>query len=112
MGQKVHPIGFRVGISRGWDSVWFAEKKDYTRFLHEDLEIRNFLKKKLKEQMLEFEEERRAMTAKYEAAMAKAEQAAENQARSTKELRESKIARDEMVSLATAQATDAAKAQK
>jgi small subunit ribosomal protein S3 len=49
MGQKVHPVGFRVGISRGWDSVWFAEKKDYTRFLHEDLEIRNFLKKKLKE---------------------------------------------------------------
>jgi small subunit ribosomal protein S3 len=49
MGQKVHPIGFRVGISRGWDSLWFAEKQTYTQFLHEDLAIRKFLKKKLKE---------------------------------------------------------------
>ena len=49
MGQKVHPIGFRVGISRGWESIWFAEKKDYTQFLHEDLQIRKFLKEKLKE---------------------------------------------------------------
>ena len=49
MGQKVHPIGFRVGITRGWDSVWFAEKKEYTQFLHEDLRIRTFLKEKLKE---------------------------------------------------------------
>ena len=46
MGQKVHPIGFRVGISRGWESIWFAEKKDYTQFLHEDLQIRKFLKEK------------------------------------------------------------------
>ena len=49
MGQKVHPIGFRVGISRTWESIWFAEKKDYTQFLHEDLRIRKFLKEKLKE---------------------------------------------------------------
>jgi small subunit ribosomal protein S3 len=49
MGQKVHPIGFRVGISRGWDSLWFATKKDYTKYLHEDLAIRKYLKKKLKE---------------------------------------------------------------
>jgi small subunit ribosomal protein S3 len=49
MGQKVHPVGFRVGISRGWESIWFAEKKDYTQFLHEDLQIRKFLKEKLKE---------------------------------------------------------------
>jgi len=46
MGQKVHPIGFRVGISRGWESTWFAEK-DYQRFLHEDLAIRKYLMKKL-----------------------------------------------------------------
>ncbi len=46
MGQKVHPIGFRVGITRDWESKWFAEK-DYQRFLHEDLAIRKFLKKKL-----------------------------------------------------------------
>ena len=49
MGQKVHPIGFRVGISRGWDSLWFASKKDYTKFLHEDIAIRKYLKEKLKE---------------------------------------------------------------
>ena len=47
MGQKVHPIGFRVGISTGWDSKWFADK-DYGAFLEEDLRIRRFLKKKLK----------------------------------------------------------------
>jgi small subunit ribosomal protein S3 len=49
MGQKVHPIGFRVGISRGWDSLWFAEKNTYTKYLHEDLAIRKFLKNKLRE---------------------------------------------------------------
>ena len=47
MGQKVHPIGFRVGISRGWDSMWFAEKGAYAKFLHEDIAIRKFLKKRL-----------------------------------------------------------------
>jgi small subunit ribosomal protein S3 len=46
MGQKVHPIGFRVGIIRDWNSRWFAEK-NYQRFLHEDIRIRKFLKKKL-----------------------------------------------------------------
>ncbi|MEL6347094.1 MAG: 30S ribosomal protein S3 [Myxococcota bacterium] len=46
MGQKVHPIGFRVGVIRDWESKWFAEK-DYQRFLHEDLAIRKFLKKEL-----------------------------------------------------------------
>ena len=46
MGQKVHPIGFRVGVIRDWNSRWYAEK-NFQRFLHEDLEIRRFLKKKL-----------------------------------------------------------------
>ncbi len=46
MGQKVHPVGFRVGITRDWESKWYAGK-DYQRFLHEDLQIRRFLKKKL-----------------------------------------------------------------
>jgi len=46
MGQKVSPIGFRVGITRPWDSRWYAEK-DYQRFLHEDIQIRRFLKEKL-----------------------------------------------------------------
>ena len=46
MGQKVNPIGFRVGITRDWESTWYADK-DYQRYLHEDLAIRKFLKKKL-----------------------------------------------------------------
>jgi len=46
MGQKVHPIGFRVGVTTGWDSKWFADK-DYSRFLSEDLKIRQHVKRKL-----------------------------------------------------------------
>ena len=46
MGQKVHPIGFRLGVIRGWDSKWYLDK-DYQRCLHEDLQIRRYLKKKL-----------------------------------------------------------------
>lgn len=46
MGQKVHPIGLRLGVTRTWDSRWYAER-DYVRLLHEDLEIRKFLKKRL-----------------------------------------------------------------
>ncbi len=48
MGQKVHPVGFRIGITRDWDSKWYAEA-DYQRFLHEDIRIRRFLKDKLKD---------------------------------------------------------------
>lgn len=46
MGQKVNPISLRIGILRGWNSQWYAEK-DYSRFLHEDLELRKELKKRL-----------------------------------------------------------------
>jgi small subunit ribosomal protein S3 len=46
MGQKVHPNGFRIGVTRTWDSKWYAGK-DYQRFLHEDLQIRKYLKDKL-----------------------------------------------------------------
>ena len=45
MGQKVNPIGFRLGVNRGWDSVWFARKNDYGKFLIEDYKIREFIKK-------------------------------------------------------------------
>ncbi|MEQ9620276.1 MAG: 30S ribosomal protein S3 [Deltaproteobacteria bacterium] len=45
MGQKVNPIGLRVGITKGWDSKWYAEKQRYTELLHEDLKIRNLIKK-------------------------------------------------------------------
>ena len=46
MGQKVNPIGFRLGGIKTWGSLWFAEK-DYREFLHEDINIRRYLKKKL-----------------------------------------------------------------
>ncbi|UCG20059.1 MAG: 30S ribosomal protein S3 [Deltaproteobacteria bacterium] len=46
MGQKVHPIGLRLGIIRSWDSKWFA-KKQYANLVQEDANIRNFLKDKL-----------------------------------------------------------------
>lgn len=46
MGQKVNPIGFRLGINRNWDSRWFANK-EYSRFVLEDYQIRKFLKRRL-----------------------------------------------------------------
>jgi len=46
MGQKVNPIGLRLGINRTWDSRWFADA-NYADLLHEDLKIRNFLVKRL-----------------------------------------------------------------
>jgi len=45
MGQKVNPIGFRLGINRGWDSVWFSKKRDYGKLLIEDYKIRDYIKK-------------------------------------------------------------------
>ncbi|HEY8933526.1 MAG TPA: 30S ribosomal protein S3 [Rariglobus sp.] len=47
MGQKVNPIGFRLAVSKDWRSKWFATGKDYSAKLHEDLAIRNYLKKRL-----------------------------------------------------------------
>ncbi len=44
MGQKVNPVGLRVGINRGWDSVWFAKKKEYGNYLIEDYKIREYIK--------------------------------------------------------------------
>jgi len=46
LGQKVHPKGFRLGINKTWDSKWFA-KRDYSKFLHEDLQIRKFVRERL-----------------------------------------------------------------
>lgn len=43
MGQKVSPVGLRVGIIRNWESRWFADKKEYASLLHEDIKIREFL---------------------------------------------------------------------
>ncbi len=46
MGQKVNPIGFRLGVIKTWDSKWYAEA-DYAKMLHEDLKLKSFLKKRL-----------------------------------------------------------------
>ncbi len=46
MGQKISPIGFRIGVIKNWDARWYSEK-DYTELLHEDLEIRKYIKNKL-----------------------------------------------------------------
>ena len=46
MGQKINPIGLRLGINRGWDSTWFAKKKDFGRYLIEDFKVRNYIKGK------------------------------------------------------------------
>ncbi|WNF37017.1 30S ribosomal protein S3 [Bacillaceae bacterium IKA-2] len=48
MGQKINPIGLRVGIIRDWESKWYAEK-DYATLLHEDIKIREYIEKRLKE---------------------------------------------------------------
>ena len=46
MGQKTHPVGFRLGTIRTWDSKWFASK-NYSVFLHEDIRMKRFLKERL-----------------------------------------------------------------
>ncbi len=47
MGQKVHPTGFRLGIVTDWNSKWYAETKDYANYLNNDIQVREYLKKKL-----------------------------------------------------------------
>jgi small subunit ribosomal protein S3 len=47
VGQKVHPNGFRLGVINTWSSVWYAGKKDYADLLHEDLKLRDYVKKRL-----------------------------------------------------------------
>ena len=47
MGQKVNPIGFRLGINRSWDSIWYAKKNDYSKFLIEDYKIRQYIRKNI-----------------------------------------------------------------
>lgn len=53
MGTKVHPNIFRLGIIRPWDGTWFATKKGFKVFLQEDVEIREFLRKQLKEALVD-----------------------------------------------------------
>lgn len=47
MGQKVHPIGIRLGYIKDWNSRWYANSKDYAGLLHQDLEVRDFIKQRL-----------------------------------------------------------------
>ena len=44
MGQKVHPIGYRIGVIRDWESKWYASGKNYVKNLHEDIKLRNWIK--------------------------------------------------------------------
>lgn len=53
MGNKVNPIGFRVGVIRGWDGVWFANRQQFKTFLKEDVAIREYLKILLKEALVD-----------------------------------------------------------
>ena len=47
MGQKINPIGLRLGINRGWDSTWYAKKKDFGKYLIEDFKMREYIKKNI-----------------------------------------------------------------
>ena len=47
MGQKVHPTGIRLGIIKDWTSTWYADSKDYADFLHADIKVRDYVRKKL-----------------------------------------------------------------
>jgi small subunit ribosomal protein S3 len=49
MGQKVHPIGIRLGITKDWDSKWYADSREFPALVHSDFKIRQFLKEKLKD---------------------------------------------------------------
>ena len=52
MGQKVSPVGMRVGINKDWNSRWYADDKEFHVFLNEDIKVRQYLEKNLKEAML------------------------------------------------------------
>ncbi len=47
MGQKIHPAGFRLSVNRNWDSKWYANDKNFSTMLNEDIKVREFLKKRL-----------------------------------------------------------------
>ncbi len=49
MGQKVNPVGMRIGVSRDWNSRWYADKEDYHVYLHQDIKIRKYLDTALKD---------------------------------------------------------------
>lgn len=64
MGQKVNPVGMRVGVNKDWNSRWFAEDKEYPVYLNEDIKIRKYLASSLKEALLSHIEIERTKTDK------------------------------------------------
>lgn len=52
MGQKIHPVLFRVGYNKDTDSIWYADRKEYVANLHEDIKIREYITKRLKSNMV------------------------------------------------------------
>lgn len=64
MGQKVNPVGMRVGINKDWNSRWYADDKEYPVYLNEDIKIRKYLEKALKEALLSHVEIERTKTDK------------------------------------------------
>ena len=48
MGQKINPTGFRLSVSRNWNSRWYASGRDFPRMLGEDLQVRDYLRRKLR----------------------------------------------------------------
>ena len=64
MGQKVNPVGLRIGVNKNWNSRWYANDQEFHVFLNEDIKVRNFLEKKLKEALLSHIEIERVKTDK------------------------------------------------
>ena len=64
MGQKVNPVGLRIGVNKNWNSRWYANDNEYHVFLNEDIKVRKYLEKKLKEALLSHVEIERIKTDK------------------------------------------------
>ena len=64
MGQKVNPVGLRIGVNKNWNSRWYANDNEFHVFLNEDIKVRNYLEKKLKEALLSHVEIERVKTDK------------------------------------------------
>ena len=64
MGQKVNPVGLRIGVNKNWNSRWYANDNEFHVFLNEDIKVREFLEKKLKEALLSHVEIERIKTDK------------------------------------------------
>ena len=64
MGQKVNPVGMRIGVNRDWNSRWYADDKDFPTYLNEDIKIRKYLEGSLREAMLSHIEIERTKTDK------------------------------------------------